>query len=137
MQKIKHFFIGFLILGLIFPVFFTMGELGFFSRQPKVEILNDAKLQATVEGKTIENIIDNKGELDIIPTNIGAKVTNTGNINFTASGTLDKEITGVGGTINIVKNTSLQAIDGVKLDTQQIINNGNLDVKVKTLTANA
>lgn len=41
MQKIKHFFIGFLILGLIFPVFFTMGELGFFSRQPKVEILND------------------------------------------------------------------------------------------------
>ncbi len=41
MQKIKHFFIGFLIIGLLIPVLFTMGELGFFSRPPKVEILNN------------------------------------------------------------------------------------------------
>ncbi|WP_407397004.1 diguanylate cyclase domain-containing protein [Treponema sp.] len=40
MKKIKHLFMVFLLLGLVFPVLFTMYEVGVFSRPPRVDVLN-------------------------------------------------------------------------------------------------
>lgn len=40
MKRTKNIFLLFLLIGLIFPVFFIMAEIGIFSKPPKVELLN-------------------------------------------------------------------------------------------------
>lgn len=40
MNRIKQIFILFLLVGIVYPIFFTLVELGTFSHQPKVQIVN-------------------------------------------------------------------------------------------------
>lgn len=40
MNRIKQIFILFLLVGIVYPIFFTLIEVGTFSRQPKVQIVN-------------------------------------------------------------------------------------------------
>lgn len=40
MHKTKNIFLLFLLIGIVFPIFFTMGEIGYFSKPTKVELLN-------------------------------------------------------------------------------------------------
>lgn len=40
MRKTKTIFSLFLLIGLVFPIFFTMAEIGIFSKPPRVELLN-------------------------------------------------------------------------------------------------